>query len=204
MQYLIVGTGRSGTGFVKHLLGVNGISCGHETVFGLPHSKEAYLQKLKDIRLPAESSWMVVPFLDDILEAEPNIKLLHITRHPVKVIKSFLDLGILNHKNNPLYVQVIGPYVTGNTDIELLVSYYITWYKFLEQYDRLILDIDNFDYSKFSEFIGRTAIQDDSVVNRKSNQKARKRDEADVLNDITMSCRYEELQKICEKYGFIC
>jgi hypothetical protein len=42
------------------------------------------------------------------------------------------------------------------------------------------------------------------VINRKNNQKARKRDEADVLNDITMSCRYEELQKIYEKYGFIC
>lgn len=200
MEYLIVGTGRCGTGFVKHLLTINGINCGHETVFSLPHSKEEYLQNLKTIAIRAESSWLVVPFLNDILKVEPGIKLLHITRHPVKVIKSLLDLNITA---TPIYIQAIAPYVTGATDIDRYVSFYITWHNFLEQYDRVILDIDDFDYSKFGKFIGKTATRSDNVVNKKDNGKPILHAVDDVLNGIKESCYYDELCVLCEKYGFL-
>ena len=34
IEYLIIGTGRSGTGFMAHLLTNFGIRCGHESIFG--------------------------------------------------------------------------------------------------------------------------------------------------------------------------
>ena len=75
---VITGTGRSGTGYMSKLLTAVGVECGHEQVY-TPHGVAK-----KDV--PAESSWCAVPHLQS-----PSVVII---RHPLKVVKSWLELGI--------------------------------------------------------------------------------------------------------------
>ena len=60
LKYLIVGTGRSGTGYVSQLLTLNGVPCGHEDIFNpwsntVPSNNEFL----------ADASWLGAPHIKD-------------------------------------------------------------------------------------------------------------------------------------------
>jgi len=203
MKYLVVGTARSGTGFISHLLNMNGIPCGHEDVFSLPHDKQSYLENLGTTTLMGESSWLAVPFLQSIKEVEPDIKLIHITRHPLKVFKSFYDLGFLDDKESRYYQEAFMPYIETDAAIDMLVSYYLMWYEMISQHERIVLDIDNINYRKVSKLIGRAVSPINTVVNAKTETKIN-RFSIDEIRALVKSCRqYPELYALCASYGFV-
>lgn len=115
LNYLIVGTGRSGTVFMARLLTSLGVPCGHESVFDwrgirwaekklngevLPELSHASTISWKDGKatqeakwledmsaIQADSSYMAVPFLKEkLLE---NTTVIHVVRDPIKVVHSF-------------------------------------------------------------------------------------------------------------------
>ena len=106
LKYLLTGTGRCGTVYYAQLLNRVGISCGHESIFTKKGIGEAVARlkshspiaqseiSLKHCELPskidADSSYMSAPYLDhDILK---KTKIIHLVRHPYKVINSFVKM----------------------------------------------------------------------------------------------------------------
>lgn len=85
-KILITGCGRSGTGYISNYLTGAGIKCGHEDVFTLNGFKG-----WKDYE--ADSSWFAAPFLDEL---DGDVRIVHIVRHPDKVVNSFYRLGLFS------------------------------------------------------------------------------------------------------------
>lgn len=87
IKCLIVGCGRSGTGFAANILKDAGHDCSHEKVFH-PETNP------KSISLFSyESSWMSAPFIDCISDLT---HIIHIVRDPNMVINSFLKVGLFS------------------------------------------------------------------------------------------------------------
>jgi hypothetical protein len=84
LKALIVGCGRSGTGFLADGISQAGTQCGHEQTFNVYGINRASNQKY-------ESSWYAVPFMDQI---STQCRILHVVRHPLKVINSFYRIGL--------------------------------------------------------------------------------------------------------------
>lgn len=117
LNYVVVGTGRSGTVFMARLLTSVGIPCSHEMLFdysGLDKalkrmngesdlelswtSRSIYLNNraveidpwLSDLTaIQAEASFMAVPFLNNAVF--DDCKVIHVVRDPVKVVNSFCN-----------------------------------------------------------------------------------------------------------------
>lgn len=81
MKYLIVGTGRCGTGYMSKILTDSGIKCSHEGIF-TPYG-------IKDInKYDADSSWLAVPHI--LTYRQTLERVVHIVRHPLKIFRSWL------------------------------------------------------------------------------------------------------------------
>lgn len=114
LEYLVTGTGRCGTVFFAHLLTSMGIPCGHEHIFNFEPKKVCFDRLVNPERrinsyvsensfldqkfhknfvdpkkTVAESSYFLVPYLDE--HYLTKIPLIHVIRHPFKVIRSFVD-----------------------------------------------------------------------------------------------------------------
>lgn len=207
MKYLIIGTGRSGTGFMSKLLTQNDIPCGHEEVCGYPIKIEDYLKNIKSSEYVAESSWLPVPYLEQIKAKYPKLRYIHITRDPIKIVKSFYEIEYFSDErkdmsNNKLVESFCDTY--GLTPIDAAMKYYICWYKEIERVlpedERLILDIDNFDYAALGELVGKDITPLDQVVNlKKKNEKISNR----KLKRAMKSSQFkDEFCEVAKRYGF--
>lgn len=79
--YVIVGTGRSASGYLARLLRVCGIACGHETYWRADGHPSAG-------GLTCDSSWIAAP---DVLRGDTyGGTILHQTRHPLAVVSSMV------------------------------------------------------------------------------------------------------------------
>ena len=88
VKYLVVGAGRSGTGFMAELISTSK-KCGHEIIFneyGVCCDDELNTSEY-------ESSFYAVPF---IFQMSKDIKILHIVREPELVINSFYKMGVFS------------------------------------------------------------------------------------------------------------
>jgi len=203
MEYLVVGTGRSGTGFMSRLLTMNGIPCGHEKVFKIRLPNVDYAECIRSTRLRGESSWLAAPHLDDIKTSmAPDLQVIQITRNPIKVIKSFIALTVNTSNTNKSFVPYI-PFLESDDMFDVLIQYYISWYRFIEKHAEITLDIDNFDYDLLSSFLGKPMRHLDEIINTKDNLKKVKISWEVIEYAIQSSYKYPELKKLCEEYNFV-
>ena len=86
LQYLIVGCGRSGTGYLANAISNSGKYCGHEELYNLSGMNK-FSQNIY------ESSWYSVPFLGELPK---KVKILHIVRDPRRVIDSLYRIGLFS------------------------------------------------------------------------------------------------------------
>lgn len=93
LSFVVTGCGRSGTGYTSHLFQAMGIRCGHESVFNYGKAKKGFT---------ADSSWMATPLL--LAAPQPELKVLHQIRNPVRVIRSMVGGGSFD-KPDDLYNQ---------------------------------------------------------------------------------------------------
>lgn len=85
---LVTGTGRCGTGFASQFLTSAGLRTGHESFF-MYRGYEAAVKRIAMFHaFRADASWMAAPYLDQ--EILGDVPLVHITRHPKKVIASWI------------------------------------------------------------------------------------------------------------------
>lgn len=88
LQFIVVGTGRCGTGFTSHLLTRSGISCGHESVFSAQGLR-------REKHLIADASWLAIPYLSQL-----DLPVVHQVREPMAVISSFVNIGFFAADNS--------------------------------------------------------------------------------------------------------
>jgi hypothetical protein len=175
LNYVVAGTGRSGTVFMAKLLTSLGIPCGHETIFqcdGMEYNlarlqnspempslsvsmvaKRASINETwfgKNRRIEADSSYMAAPFLDHACLTET--KIIHVVRHPLKVINSFVNgFGYFksdSHKIDAvpngwlyspgeyhrfMYQYVPELYSDSLSPIEKASIYYVKWNEMIEK-----------------------------------------------------------------------
>lgn len=93
MKLIVVGTGRSGTGYMAALLNACGVRSGHEDVFKPAVVLGRQLPEWGDWE--ADASWMAVPMLGWLRTARAHHVVL-ITRHPADAVRSLLGLGIFD------------------------------------------------------------------------------------------------------------
>ena len=83
-RFVVTGCARSGTGYISQLLTELGARTEHERVF------DPFTTRFERWgRSPGESSWLAVPFLDELPD---DVVVLHQVRHPADVIRSLLGI----------------------------------------------------------------------------------------------------------------
>lgn len=90
-HFLIVGTGRSGTGYCAAVLRVCNVRCGHQSVFRHEFTLRGSGWDWADWE--GDCSFEAVPLLEEIVASEPDIKIVLVTRRKEDTVRSWLRLG---------------------------------------------------------------------------------------------------------------
>jgi hypothetical protein len=97
--FVLVGSGRSGSGWMSHLLRACGVRCGHEQVFTLPAGLDP-TSPVDWSGWDADASWMAVPRLP---LPYPTVA---VVRHPLPVVDSMVRIGLFDQSRADPYAQV--------------------------------------------------------------------------------------------------
>lgn len=233
LKILVTGTGRCGTVFMARLLTSLGIPCGHESIFNWDgidgavgrlvgswpitqsvisqeNSEKADWLDLNDIQ--AESSYMSAPFLSHVILK--TTQLVHIVRHPVQVIDSFINsLGYFSQPEPQdrwesfIFMHLPELKSSSLTNIDRGALYYLSWNYLIESqlldrgfYFHRVED----DPPELLNFLGlksTTSMFDNKSANTLKEKK--KNPEGKFTIDmITSEIIKRELINIGEKYGY--
>lgn len=166
LKFIVTGTGRCGTVFMARLLTSLGISCGHESIFTnqgldlalriLDNKKTPRLSDVSKVdilthkfipkwvnvrQLVADSSYVATPYLNH--ERFCSVPVIHVVRHPLKVISSFVkDLNYFQDDReystidirfmNMIYSTLPEMAVLA-TPLEKATYFYIYWNQLIEK-----------------------------------------------------------------------
>ena len=131
-NFVITGTGRSGTGYVSKLLGELGVNCGHESVFH-PVTKEVDF-----VDYQGDASWLAAPFVRSLAN---KVMVFHQVRNPIAVAQSFVGIGFFNQNPTPdhtPYLRFIRG-ITGNNfehltaPEERFMFHWVNWNIYVER-----------------------------------------------------------------------
>lgn len=121
-RFAVVGTGRSGTGYVAELLRASGANCGHEGWWRPDGTGD------RTPGLDGDSSWLALPDLESRAWSGP---VAHVVRHPVAVVRSLVGTRLFHPD------QADGPYarfarehcpeVDGLPPLEAAVEWWVAW-----------------------------------------------------------------------------
>lgn len=100
LEILVTGTGRCGTGFIAKLLTSAGCRCTHEQVFnpmgwGNALEQMRLMEERAEWGWTADASWCGSVYLDR--PELDGVTIVHLVRHPKKVLDSFLREYKANH-----------------------------------------------------------------------------------------------------------
>jgi hypothetical protein len=122
-RFVIVGTGRCGTAYLAQVLNDLEISCGHESIYtwkGIRRNRAS---------LEGDASWLAVPYLPHLSGV-----VLHVVRHPLAVIGSFLGTGFYTRRRSP-YVLFLRRYLDLDPDpMRAAMAHYVEWNRLCEPY----------------------------------------------------------------------
>lgn len=224
LNYLITGTGRCGTNFMARVLHSCGICCGHETIFddqginvALERLEEEMPLRLSWVSartghgwwhpygLQAESSYMAAPYLaHDCLK---DTLVVHIVRHPLEVISSFLlDIEHFCNPPNPKVKQWedfiyfhLPELLEIDNPIERVCLYYIKWNSMIEKQSNVLHKIE----TDAKVFLNSLGVQTPSTIfSDKTANKWGKRDKNFSLEDIPNGKIKDEFVHFIEKYQY--
>lgn len=99
-RFLIVGTGRCGTGWASRFMDKIGYFCGHEAAYNPLTLREVEAGIVPQPRwidgMEGDSSWLAVPYIEGFLNDNPDNAVVHLVRNPVDVFQSLLGIGFLS------------------------------------------------------------------------------------------------------------
>ncbi len=228
LQYVVTGTGRSGTVYLANLLTKCGLPCGHESIFtpwGLDEalarlegrsavevsaiSREScgdWFNGVQDI--VAESSYMAAPFLDHGVLRDAHI--IHAVRHPMDVINSFV-IGLNYFQQwvpaDPwhwfMYTHVPELRLDYHP-LERAALYYVRWNQMIETRAAgkpyFFCQLETIA-RKLLTYLGRSCDDGDLLAARKINSRMDGKPEHS-FEDIPSGPLRTELRDLAERYGY--
>jgi len=234
IEYLITGTGRCGSVYMARLLTSLGIPCSHEAIFnymGLEYAKKNLssfmppknshcstydLLKEKPIenwidtkKMRAESSYMAAPYLCDSMF--DSTKVIHVVRHPLKVIGSHTnDINFFdpNTTNTVLWLNFVLEQMPElkevKNKIEKACYYYVHWNGMIEskikQKKYMLHKVENGCDQSLLDFI---EVKNTSNVFTDSTVNSWKKRESDItLDEIPEGSIKKDFVAIGERYGY--
>lgn len=111
-RFAVTGTGRCGTGYIAAVLRRCGVKCGHENWW------TADPKRVQD-DLDGDSSWLALPAVE---AGEWSGPVVHVVRHPVSVVRSFVGLGFPDWLSLP-YV----PDLAALPQPQLAIEFWCRW-----------------------------------------------------------------------------
>lgn len=124
---VVIGTGRSGTGYIAHLLLASGVSnVAHEGWFN-PILWGAGIDRIQRPGLDVDVSWLALPFIEIGAWSGP---VLHVTRHPIDCIRSLEWTQHITHPDSPfsVFARKNAPWVNDISDpLEIAAAFYVEW-----------------------------------------------------------------------------
>jgi hypothetical protein len=228
LQYVVTGTGRSGTVYLANLLTKCGLPCGHECVF-TPWGLDEALARLEGqaaIRvsaiavescgdwlggvggLVADSSYMAAPFLDHAVLHEAHI--LHVVRHPMDVINSFV-IGLNYFQQwippDPWHAFIYTHVPELRLDyhpLERAALYYVRWNQMIERRAAgkpyFFCQLETVP-GKLLAYLGRRCDDESLLAARKVNSRMAGKPEY-TFEDIPSAPIRRELREMAERYGY--
>ena len=133
---IVTATQRSGTKTMSELLGIK-----HENRFD-PLLTTTKVKALK--RIDSEVSWLAAPFLKHLR----NHKIIHLTRHPLRVINSivgiqFFNKSIAHHTPYRDFVYKYSQVDPNAKDIAQAMQYWTLWNTMIEPYAHARIRIED-------------------------------------------------------------
>jgi hypothetical protein len=228
LQYVVTGTGRSGTVYLAHLLTKCGLPCGHESVFtpwGLEEAR-ARLEGRSAIRVSAmsvescgdwfdvgrdivaDSSYLAAPFLHHEILREASI--IHVVRHPLDVINSFV-VGLHYFQQwippDPWHWFAYTHVPELRLDyhpLERAALYYVRWNQMIEERSRgkayFFSQLETIGQTLF-DYLGRSCEDENLLAARKVNGRMEGKQEF-TIDDIPAGRIRDELCALAERYGY--
>jgi hypothetical protein len=185
LKYILTGTGRCGTVFFSNVMTSLGLNCLHEGIFtpdGLEQTKKILsgevdpansliservsLLKAKS-KIVADSSYMAAPYLCDL----QDVKVIHLVRHPMKVVSSFIGWGfdyfkekkpcdLEPKKNYEAFIYRFVPELACEmSQLDRACLFYVRWNQMIEQsgkvnfFQRIEDNLDD-----FKKYLGKEKI----------------------------------------------
>lgn len=133
--FAIVGTGRSGTGFMSAALRAAGIDCGHEEWWGPTGTT-------RRAGMDGDCSWLAVP---DLLGFGGPV--LHQVRHPLDVIRSLVGIRMFTdpaHRAFRWFMYAELPGLRGD-DVQDAMLWYVEWNARCERHADLRYRVEDVD-----------------------------------------------------------
>ena len=173
LRFVITGTGRCGTGFMAQVFLSAGVNCGHEAIFR-HNSCDASLEWMEmQPEFEADSSWMAAPCLG-MPELE-NATIIHLVRHPKKVIDSYVRMGFFNDPNVVGYVRYMHnalPILHKYDDpIHKAGALYLGWNGMIEPWAHWLHRVEDEPYP-FLDKLGIECDEDKLFNNTRHNHRA--------------------------------
>ena len=229
LKFIITGTGRCGTLYMANLFTSMGYPCTHEAVF-TPSGMDWAMDVLEgrrprtnskisdgkrcipfgeDAEFVAESSFLATPFLEQV-----DAKVVHVVRHPARVVASLIGNGFKNFVNSGPTDQPEAPdhfeyekfmydhlpeLCQDMSQLERGCLFYIRWNEMIERSGRVSLfhrvEDDVEDIKEFLGFDGDTYYD-----NRSCNTvEAKKKWSLSDIGDPTIRRQFAD---ITERYGY--
>ncbi len=228
LQYIVTGTGRSGTVYLANLLTKCGLPCGHESIF-TPWGLDEALARLDGraaiqvsaisvascgdwfgdaSKIVADSSYMAAPFLDHPVLRDTRI--IHVVRHPMDVINSFV-MG-LNYFQEWLPADVWHQFIYTHVPelrldyhpLDRATLYYIRWNRMIEARAAgkpyFFCQVETVTQTLF-DYLGRRCEDEKLLSARKINSRMDGKPEY-LFEDIPSAALRRELRELAERYGY--
>lgn len=160
--FLVTGCGRSGTGWAAKFFTELGYPTGHESLYN-PVRSGPLVQN--------ESSWLAVPYLDDLPEETPIIRMV---RDPYDVVASVMARGFLNHPFGT-YEEFVRRHrptiVSGSSHLERAIAWVGLWDHPLDNREHFTFHIDRYDHQEILQMLHYLGYTDTHAVNLPSLNK---------------------------------
>lgn len=229
LQYLVTGTGRSGSVYLANLLTRSGLPCGHESIF-TPWGLEEALARLDGRstiqvsaislescgnwfegagEVVADSSYMAAPFLDQAVLRDTRI--IHVVRHPMDVINSFV-IG-LNYFQDWLPSDVWHRFMYTHVPelrldyhpLDRAALYYVRWNQMIEERSAgkayFFCPVETITQKLF-DYLGRRCTDEKLLAARTVNGRMDGKPQYEFA-DIPSASLRRELRRLAERYGYL-
>lgn len=193
LGFVVVGTGRCGTGFTAEALQGRGVDAGHEERFTVDPSRR------RD-DLDGDVSWLAVPYLDRL-----DVPVVHQVRHPVDTVRSLVGIEMFSSPVHGAYRWFMHAHLDGlsTLDVASAVRWYVRWNARIEE------RTDRRHRAEDLRGPGFGALVDDLAVDRAAaapppsgRVNARPRAEGLTTAEILAAPDGDELVEMAARYGY--